>query len=43
MLRAIIDEIVEIAGPFAVKALAAAAALAVFVPLLIAFAAPLLG
>jgi hypothetical protein len=43
MLRDILDEIVERLGPFVLKVLAAIAGLAVFVPLLIAFAAPLLG
>ena len=43
MLRDIVDELVEIAGPLVLKVLAAIAAVAVFVPLLIAFAAPLLG
>jgi len=43
MLRDILDEIVEFAGPFVLKVLAAIAGLAVFVPLLIAFVAPLLG
>jgi hypothetical protein len=43
MFRDIIGQLVEIAGPFAVKVLAAAATLAVFLPLLVAFVAPLLG
>ena len=43
MFHDIIGQFVEIAGPFAVKVLAATAALAVFVPLLIAFVAPVLG
>ena len=43
MLRDIVDAIIESAGPVVVKALAALAALAVFVPLLLAFVAPLIG
>jgi hypothetical protein len=43
MLRDIIDEIIEAAGPFLVKALAALAGLALFLPLLVAFVAPMFG